>query len=91
MCISKHVRPVLLTSPILPRWRQEGFPQKDWRAFEAEMNDLCMKYDCPWLDLSDSVTDEALWADDGHLNIKGAALFTDLLFKRISDLRQMKD
>lgn len=86
MCISKHVRPILLTTPILPRWRQEALPQEDWEAFETEMNDLCEKYNCQWLDLSDSVKDEELWADDGHLNIKGAAMFTDLLFRQISSL-----
>lgn len=86
----RNVQPVLLTCPLWAYWKERAVPADVWDRFVLEMHELAKAHGCPWIDMSESVPDDAMWADATHLNRQGAACYTVLLADALRPWREAR-
>lgn len=79
----RHVKPILLTMPFWAPARNQLHTPADQAWFAREMQDLSRKYGCPWINMVDELPELENWADNSHLNAKGAERYARLLAQRL--------
>lgn len=85
-CKTSNVELILIVTPI--------FKNINNNIYLKNLNEICTKYDIPLIkEFYNSpifLSDSTLFADNSHLNDKGARLFTTLLCDRIKQIRDTK-
>lgn len=87
-CKENHIQVILVTAPTLPCF-YEGFNEAFLNRFYADMEEICEKYDLPYLDYTGDMRfleDYRWYTDTDHLNAYGAAIFTQAFLQDVQEL-----